>query len=270
MSGPPDGALRTLLLPCRGDGVKRGAWKVEDPGGVVGGDAVAVGGGPQVDEELGGGLDVLGGDGCAAALAVGGEGGEVGAGLGQRVGHGRAPTRIACHGWWPPSNREGEGTAGPAGGPTRPREARGRYARASTRAGRRARDTVTEGGGRGHGRVSGWARRQRPLPARWTVPAASRATSWAWMVGPGWPVRSTRSRTFAPWGPAVESAASSRLAESWVAVVVGVGGGDGAGVQVGGVVESADGCGTVGRGGGGNRSAACWDGAGSRRVACCR
>jgi hypothetical protein len=54
--------------------------------------AVAGGGGPQVDQELGGGLKVLGVGGGAAALAVGGEGGDVGAGLGQRVGHCWAPT----------------------------------------------------------------------------------------------------------------------------------------------------------------------------------
>jgi hypothetical protein len=72
--------------------IKGSAGEVEVPGGSLRTDAVAGGGGPQVDQEFGGGLDVLRASRGAATLAAGGEGGDAGAGLGQRVGHGWAPT----------------------------------------------------------------------------------------------------------------------------------------------------------------------------------
>src|SRR6266540_3702466 len=56
-----------------GGGVEGGAGQVDGPACLGGGDAVAGGCGPQVGEQPGGPVDVVGGDWVAAAAAGGGD-----------------------------------------------------------------------------------------------------------------------------------------------------------------------------------------------------
>src|SRR5262245_13312837 len=84
---PPTMGFRPMtvaaLLAGGGGGGECSAGKVGGPAVVGRADAVAVGGGPQVDQERGGGLDLVGGDDAAAGAAVLGKGVHVGAGAGE-------------------------------------------------------------------------------------------------------------------------------------------------------------------------------------------